>query len=318
MGGKTTLPAHHPLNAGTAGRYAAKVANEVAHEADCVLVVGSRLGGLATDGYSIPAPEAEVLQIDIDPAVFDLSHPAEVRLLADARLALEALGGELDRLDIAGWTESVRSRVAAWRVALDALMAKPGGNGLTPPQVLSVLARRADSFTLVADTGYAAAWTGVMFPTARPGSFYRAVGSLGWAVPASLGVQMARREKVVCLTGDGGFGYHLPELETAARLKLPVVFAVLNNGCLAFEYHEQKYRHQGRVIPEANDFADTDYAAVARGLGARAERVDDLDGLERAFDAALAADGPVLLDIVADREPVPPVTNYDSVLDREV
>lgn len=74
---------------------------------------------------------------------------------------------------------------------------------------------------LVADTGYMAAWTGVLFPTQRPEAYFRATGSLGWALPASLGVQLARKEKTVCITGDGGLSYHLADIETAVRYRLP-------------------------------------------------------------------------------------------------
>ena len=323
MGGKTSLPGDHPLNVGVVGRYSAKVANKVLSESDCVLVVGSRLGGLATNGYTIPDRTATVLQIDIDPAVFDLTYPASVRLVADARLALDELleqaTGRCLSSDATAWTQAVGQRVGAWREGVSAATRKAASNtALSPLQVLAVLARHNQEITVVADTGYMAAWTGVLYPTTRPGSYFRATGSLGWALPASLGVQLARREKVVCVTGDGGLGYHLTEIETAARLQLPVVVVVLNNRCLAFEYHEQKYRHQEQVVAEVNDLSDADYAAAARALGAESARVKTTEEFERAFAAALDRAGPTLLDVLIDREAFPPVTNFDRTFERQI
>lgn len=323
IGGKTSLPGDHPLNLGITGRYSAKVANEVLGESDCVLVVGSRLGGLATNGYTVPNRKAAILHIDSDPAVFDVTYPASVRLLGDARLAIEALGREAEGRtpsdDAKAWAAAVTQRIRAWREAVKVANRRAaGGPSLSPLEIVATLAGYNRHITVVADTGNMAAWTGVLYPTARPASYFRAAGSLGWALPASLGVQLARSEKVVCVTGDGGVGYHLADIETAVRLRLPVVIVVLNNGGLIFEYHLQKYCHQGRVIPEANDFSDADYAAAARALGADGSRVRTRDEFDRAFKAALEADRPTVLDVIVDREALPPVTNFEKVIERQI
>ena len=323
MGGKTGLPGEHMLNLGIVGRYSAKVANDLVEESDCVLVVGSRLGGLATNGYTVPSRGAEILQIDTDPMVFDVSYNATVRLVADARLTMEALVREATGrnlgTDAAAWVSTARLKVQAWRDEVKGATQRAAkGPSLSPLEVIAVLAQYNKEITIVADTGYMAAWTGVLYPTVRPRSYFRAIGSLGWAFPASLGVQLARPEKVVCVTGDGGIGYHLADIETAVRLRLPVVVVVLNNGGLMFEYHEQKYRHQGRIISEANDFTDADYSAVARALGAQGARVRTRLEFERAFKVALESDRPTVIDVMVDREAFPPVTNFEKTLARMI
>jgi acetolactate synthase-1/2/3 large subunit len=323
MGGKTSFPGDHPLNLGVTGRYSAKVANDLVGESDCVLVIGSRLGGLATNGYTVPNRKAKILQIDIDPSAFDVSYTATVRLVADARLALEALcretkGRTLDA-EAVMWITAVQQKIQDWRNEVKAATDRAAnGLSLSPLEVIAVLAKHNREIIIVADTGYMAAWTGVLYPTTRPRSYFRAIGSLGWALPASLGVQLARPEKVVCITGDGGIGYHLADIETAVRLRLPVIVIILNNGGLIFEYHEQKYRHQGRVIPEANDFTDADYSAVARGLGAEGLRVRTRPEFERAFKVALERDRPTVIDVIVDREAFPPVTNFEKTLTRTI
>ncbi len=134
--------------------------------------------------------------------------------------------------------------------------------------------RRARSPTtpsLVADTGYAAAWAGALAEIEAAGRhFLRADGSLGWAFPASLGAQLAVPDKqVICIIGDGGFGYHIGDLETALRLHLPVIVVILNNQTLAFEAHVQTLLY-GHLVPEVDDFLDVDYGQVARASGRRA------------------------------------------------
>jgi len=323
MGGKTSFPGDHPLNLGVTGRYSAKVANDLVGESDCVLVIGSRLGGLATNGYTVPKQKAKIIQIDTDPSVFDVSYAATVRLVADAQLALEALYREVKGralgADAVLWSTMAREEIQAWRNEVKSATDRAAnGPSLSPFEVIAVLARHNREITIVADTGYMAAWTGVLYPTARPCSYFRAIGSLGWALPASLGVQLARPEKVVCVTGDGGIGYHLADIETAVRLQLSVIVVILNNGGLIFEYHEQKYRHKGRVIPEANDFTDADYSAVARGLGAEGVRVRTRSEFERAFKVALESDRPIVIDVIVDREAFPPVTNFEKALSRTI
>ena len=140
----------------------------------------------------------------------------------------------------------------------------------------------ADDAVIVADTGYAAAWAGALAEVRVAGrQFLRADGSLGWAFPAALGAQLAAPDKqVICVTGDGGFGYHVGELETAIRLNLPVVVIILNNQTLAFEAHVQALLY-GKVVTEVNDFHDVDYGKVARAFGANGFRVTTAAGFRQ-------------------------------------
>lgn len=323
VGGKTSFPGDNPLNLGVTGRYSGKVTNDMVKESDCVLVIGSRLGGLATDGYTVPNRKAKILQIDTDPTVFDVNYAAKVRLVSDARMALEALGrkilGRNIDADAVKWVNAVRKEIQNWQNEVKSMIIKTAkGPLLSPIEVIAVLAEYNREITIVADTGYMAAWTGVLYPTIRPGSYFRAIGSLGWALPASLGVQLALSEKVVCVTGDGGIGYHIADIETAVRLKLPVIVVLLNNGGLMFEYHEQKYRHQGRVIAEANDFTDADYSTVACGLGADGVRVRTITEFKQAFKVALESNRPTVIEVIVDREAFPPVTNFDKNFTRTI
>jgi acetolactate synthase-1/2/3 large subunit len=322
MGGKPAIASDHANFVGIIGRYSSIAANSLVENADCVLALGTRLGGLATNGWRLPAPDATVLQIDQDPTAFINPYYPEVGVVADLRQALSALtaatDSETNKHNRGGtWLAHGQAMAAQWREELHAqTLAVHDATPLSPLTVLAALRPYARDCTLVADTGYMAAWTGALFPVERPNAFFRAAGSLGWALPASLGVQLARPEKVVCVSGDGGLGYHLADIETAVRYRLPVVILVLNNDCLAFEYHEQKYRWNGDVIAQANDFTRVDYARVAEALGASARRVETREALVDALAVAMQASGPYLIDIAIDREAYPPVTNFEAHLRR--
>jgi acetolactate synthase-1/2/3 large subunit len=272
MGGKGVILDSHPLSLGVVGRYSRKVANDVLTEADVVLVVGSRLGGLATDSWRRPNPDARIIHVDADPAVLGATYREEIALLADAKLALGALADELQGGgdQARGWVEKVTSRVADWRGHVDDAASSSQPGALHPAQVVRAI-REVTHATdvIVADTGYMGAWTGALLDVEETGRHYlRAAGSLGWAFPAAIGASLAAPDRnVVCVSGDGGIGYHLMELETARRLGAPVKIVVLNNVSLAFEYHDQRYLFGNRILPRVNDFVDIDYGAVARAMG---------------------------------------------------
>jgi acetolactate synthase I/II/III large subunit len=322
VGGKGAIAEDHPQAMGVVGRYSRKAANDLVASADAVLVVGSRLGARSTNGYAVPGRTARIAHVDVDANVFGVNYSTDVRVLADAKLALAALArGAASVRTPEGWRVQVAERIAGWKREVRALVdAKRASRPLHPAVALDVLrSKLGPRDIVVADTGYMAAWAGVLYETRVPGkTFICAAGSLGWAIPAALGAALAAPDRrVVCVTGDGGAGYHIAELETAARLRIPAIILVLNNRSLAFEYHEQRY-HWGNVVPEANDFSDIDHGAVARAFGAHGARVDNADGLAAALDAALASSEPVLIDVLVDKEAIAPVTNFESVAARTI
>jgi acetolactate synthase-1/2/3 large subunit len=117
--------------------------------------------------------------------------------------------------------------------------------------------------------------------------------------------------------GDGGFGYHVGELETARRLGLPVIVVVLNNRALAFEVHVQEHLYH-EVVEEVDDFVDVDYAEVARAFGVNGVRVANAGDFSAAFVEALHADQTTVIDTLISRDAIGPVTRYDAVRDREL
>jgi acetolactate synthase-1/2/3 large subunit len=136
--------------------------------------------------------------------------------------------------------------------------------------------------------------------------FYRCAGSLGWGFPGALGVKCALPDRpVLCFTGDGGFYYHLAELETAARFGINAVILVNNNHSLNQETRLFNDAYGGQQRGRAHDmwvFKDVNFARVAEEMGCLGIRVEHPDELGDALQRAFAAERPVVVDVTSDIE----------------
>lgn len=326
--GKGSIAETHDLALGSVGRYSRKYANAAIRDADLILAVGTALGGMVTDSYKLIGADTRLIHVNVDPGVIGLNFPTELGIVADARIFLETLVDAADRMELVP-SVAISAHVAklaqdrrAWREVRADLATRDGldGGPMRPEAIMSILETAlASDAVLVADTGYSAAWAGALSEMRQAGrQFVRADGSLGWAFPAALGAQLAEPDKqVICITGDGGFGYHVGDIETAIRLQLPVVVIILNNQTLAFEEHVQNMLY-GKVVPEVNSFHDVDYGSIAKAFGANGFRVTNADEFARALAVGLERTGPTIIDAVIDRQAIAPVTRYDRVRVREL
>jgi acetolactate synthase-1/2/3 large subunit len=156
---------------------------------------------------------------------------------------------------------------------------------------------------VIADTGYAALWTGTLLylNNARQ-QYHRAAGSLGWSFPASLGAKCAAPDRpVICFCGDGGFFYHLPELETARRRGIKTVTIVNNNHCLSQGLRNLNIAYEGRQDHsrkgECFEYLETDFAKVAQSFGCFGVTVGKPQEFRKAFEQAMASDLPAVIDV---------------------
>jgi acetolactate synthase-1/2/3 large subunit len=154
----------------------------------------------------------------------------------------------------------------------------------------------------VADTGYASIWTATMVELRHPGQTYlRAAGSLGWGFPAALGAKCAAPDRpVVCFTGDGGFWYHLSELETARRYGINTVTIVNNNSGLAqgiADVHAMYGERPGNP-GELYRFEAVSFAQIAEAMGCAGMRVEQPSEIGAAIREALAADRPTVVEVI--------------------
>jgi acetolactate synthase-1/2/3 large subunit len=305
LNGKGTLPDNHPLGIGVVGSYARSCANKVLAEADLVLFVGSHTGDMVTDDWKLPKPGTAVIQIDIDPLELGRSYPNMVGLMGDAKATVRRLTTYLDAVASKDqWAGSARGIVQQWQRTIAPLRLSDDAP-IRPERLCHELSKvLPPDAVLVADTGYASAWTGALVDLNHRGQRYiRAAGSLGWAFPASLGAKCAAPDRpVICFTGDGGFWYHLCELETAKRCGIHTVTVINNNYCLAQSMPGVERDYAGRPgnKNELFRFGKIDFAGIAREMGCVGIRVERPEQIERALNRALGTDDVVVVEVVTD------------------
>jgi len=314
MNGKETFPADHPLSVGVVGLYSRKSANQVIAQADLVVYVGSMTSSQVTLNWTVPTVDTVVVHIDIDPAELGRHYPRTVPILADARAGLTALHQALaDRpaRDLAAWRDAVRALGEAWSDETAELRTSDAVP-MRPERIVNELQRSlpADSI-VVADTGHAGMWTAGFLDLQDGQGFLRAAGSLGWGLPAAIGAQLgAPDRRVVLFTGDGGFWYHVAELETAVRWNIPVIIVVNDNHALNQEVRPYTRAYGGALRGRHHElwhFEQIDLAALAETMGATGIRVERPGDLAAALERAYACTGPVVIDAISDREALAPL-----------
>jgi len=311
MSGKGGIACTHPLSTGLFGRYS-RIANELIEASDCLLVVGCKLGEIATKRYALPPGSIPLVHLDILAEEIGRCSPATVALWGDARAGLEDLAEALAddagraRAARADYIDEIPARMAAWREEAAARL-----DSSERPIHMARLCREFNSALpansiLVADGGFAGHWTGLLYDTKSPGRHFipdRGLASIGYGLPGGIGAALAAPQTpVVAITGDGGFNMMLGELETARRAGIGLTIVVVNNAASGYVKALQHAMFRGRY--QSSDLVEMDYAAIARTMGCAGIRVEDPERLGAALRESLAERSrPTVLDIVVTRDP---------------
>jgi acetolactate synthase I/II/III large subunit len=305
LNGKGTILDSHPLAVGVIGTYSRACAQKVVSEADLVFFVGSHTGGQVTTTWKIPKPGTTVVQLDVDPEELGRNYPAKAMILGDAKVSLRQLIEVVEPAKRDEWTARARQLVADWRSEV-ASHRDSDEAPMRPERVCKELSQHLPSnAVVVADTGHSGIWTGTMWDLNSPDQRYiRCAGSLGWAFSASLGVKCALPDRpVLCFSGDGGFYYHMAELETAARYGINAVVLVNNNHSLNQEQRLFNAAYGGQPTDGQRQmwvYQDINLARVADDMGCLGIRVERPSEIAGALDRAFSANRPVLIDCVTD------------------
>ncbi|WP_298958318.1 acetolactate synthase catalytic subunit [uncultured Methylobacterium sp.] len=323
--GKGAVDETHPLSLGVVGYFMAPRGRsshlrEVITGADVVLLVGNRTNQNGTDSWSLYPRDARYIHLDVDGGEIGRNYEA-LRLAGDAKLTLAALTEELRRTGLPGsqgGRPALESGIAAARTRHQEDMTSlvdMDASPLRPERIMAEIdAVLTPESIAVADASYASIWIANFLTARRAGQRFltpRGIAGLGWGLPFALGAKVARPDApVICVTGDGGFGHVWAELETARRMKLPVVLVVLNNQILGYQKHAELSLFGN--FTDVCDFEAVDHAAIARACGCAGQRIERPDDLGPALRAALAADGVTVLDVVTDQRAYPPITSFQG------
>jgi thiamine pyrophosphate-dependent acetolactate synthase large subunit-like protein len=276
-----------PWNLGICGGFASPAASELVGEADLIVGFGVSLTHWTTKRGKLIAPGAIVAQIDIEGAKLGYHTPVDIAVLADASAAAEAILAEL----------GARKGAGGWRDAHIAARMRDGDNHHAPYQDVSnarfidprTLSKAVDAMlpekrVVASDSGHFCGWPPryLRVPNARSSCLSHSFQSVGLGLASAIGLGIANPGSLIVLgAGDGGFLMSLADLETAVRLQLRMCILLYNDSSYAAEVH--LYRRRGMNI-DIVQFPDTDFAAIARGHGARAATVRTLDDLASVRD----------------------------------
>jgi acetolactate synthase-1/2/3 large subunit len=314
LNGKDSIPGSHPLSVGVVGSYSRESANRVVNSADLVCFIGTETGGMTTHFWAVPPIGTPAIQIDIEPESLGRNYPLQAAVLGDAKATLARMRAEADTATAARrqpWLERVRALCAEWRGKYGAVL-QSDAMPIRPERICGDLSNHVpDDAIVVVDTGHAGMWMGGMYDlrTATQ-SYMRSAGHLGWAFPAALGAKCGAPERpVVVFTGDAGFWYHIGEIETAVRWKINTVTVVNNNSGGNQSKRGFDRAYGGEQTAQARElwtFSRTNFAKIAEDMGALGIRVEHPKDLAPALARALAANRPVVIDVVTDIEVLAP------------
>jgi acetolactate synthase-1/2/3 large subunit len=313
LNAKAAMIDHHPLNVGVPGAYSRDCANRTLLECDLAFFVGSHTGGQLTNNWMFPPVGTRVIQLDIDPNELGRNYPNTVSVLGDAKATLRhMINLAPQRADATGgWVKRAQELVATWRNET-AEMRNAEVSPIRPERICKAISDvLPENGVVVSDTGHAGIWTAryIEFKHANQ-RYFRTAGSLGWGFPATLGVKCAMPDRpVVCFTGDGGFYYHIAELETARRHNINAVIVVNNNSALNQEIKLNDLAYGGKQRGRAEEmwkFPDVNFAKIAEGFGCVGIRVEKAADLNAAIAAGIAMNKPVVIDVVSDTYAIAP------------
>lgn len=298
---KGLVPADHPLQIGST--QSLPVTRELIGEADVVLAIGTELAETDYDvtfqgGFKIPG---SLLRIDIDPDQTVRNYLPELALVADAEQAAQALLAAVQ-------LQPAAQRQASWGTARAArlrqtLAASWDQPSLSQTRLLKTLLQTLPEVVLVGDSTQPVYTGNLTLDMPAPRRWFNAstgYGTLGYALPAAMGAWLGssavikQRAPVVCLIGDGGLQFTLPELASAVEAQVPLIVLLWNN----HGYEEiKKYMLNRDIKPVGVDIHTPDFIAVAQGLGAAAEQVNDVAQLQTALARAVERNKPTLLQV---------------------
>ena len=318
--GKDVLPDDVPYVTGAIGLLGTRPSYEMMMGCDTLLIVGSNFP------YTQFMPQfgqARAIHIDIDGTLIGMRYPTELNMVADAATALDALIPLLERKQDRSWQEKIEKNVTRWWGTMERqamLSAKP----VNPMRIAWELSERLPSNAIVtADSGSSTNWYARMlkFKDGMRGSLSGTLATMGPGVPYAIGAKFAHPDRpVIALVGDGAMQMNgLAELLTIRRYAelwpdKRLIVCVFHNNDLNQVTWELRAMGGAPKFEESQSLPDVSYADVARAMGLHAVAVDTEDGVGPAWDEALGADGPVLLDIRCDPAvpPIPPHATFEQ------
>jgi acetolactate synthase-1/2/3 large subunit len=309
ISGKGSVDEIHSLSLGVVGDLGGwEHAVEAVEKSDLIIVVGSKLPQYATYNWKL-LENKNIIHIDIDPEELERNFPALLKLAGDAKETLRKL-----HYLLSGWKSEDEWVRFIYRLKEQQLKEfekinsdQPRGEAIDPRIIMVLLNKITDEKdVLISDASSASGWTAKYYMLKRGGRAYiapRGFAGLGYGLPASIGVYASGviNGRVIVVTGDGGFGYSISELETIKRTGYPIMIIILNDSALGWIKLEQEILQDGKVI--SSTFLNIDYARIAESFGINGYRVERIQELDKVLKEAYYIKEPIIIDVKAKTDP---------------
>ena len=294
--GISAFPDGHPLHLGMPGMHGEVHVNRAIQNADVIVGIGLRFDDRVTGNTASFAPQARIVHIDLDRAEIGKNVPVAVGIVGDARDITRRLVAAVEPRRCERWVEHirgfVRTRTESYR------------GDLSPEAILaSIYEASHGDCTIVTDVGQHQMWVAKLYPYQRPNTHITSggLGAMGFAVPAAMGVHLARPAGTVwAISGDGGFQMNMAEMATMVQEGLPVKMAVFNNGYLGMVRQWQQFFHEKRY--SCTPIWSPDYVKLAEAYSIPGYRVKEASELADVVGRANAEPGPALVEFLIEQE----------------
>ncbi|CAI0934544.1 MULTISPECIES: acetolactate synthase 3 large subunit [Serratia] len=304
--GLGAFPGTHRQSVGMLGMHGTYEANKTMHHSDVIFAVGVRFDDRTTNNLAKYCPDATVLHIDIDPTSISKTVDADIPIVGDAKQVLSQMLELLAQDDKAQDFDALRDwwqSIEQWR-ARDCLGYDKHSGTIKPQAVIETLHRltKGDAY-VTSDVGQHQMFAALYYPFDKPRRWINSggLGTMGFGLPAALGVKLALPEEtVVCVTGDGSIQMNIQELSTALQYNLPVVVVNLNNRYLGMVKQWQDMIYSGR---HSQSYMDSlpDFVKLAEAYGHVGIAIRTPDELESKLAQALAEkERLVFVDVTVD------------------
>ena len=271
--GLGAIPPQSSYYLGMVGMHGTRAANMALHETDLLLVFGARLDDRVTGDPARFAPYAKIVHFEIDPAQLDRVRPCALPVIGDLADTIPAFHAELTRQSLPDWS--------GWRaVACGNERAELDPRGLAQPTIRfldELFSRLPQDNVVLADVGQHQMWAAQRHRSSSPRGFITSggLGAMGFALPAAIGVQLARPETcVLCVSGDGGFQMNIQELATVRRLGLPIKMVIVDNKYLGMVRQWQQLFYQ-RNYAETDLSDNPDFVEIAKAYKIQGSRLNE-------------------------------------------
>jgi acetolactate synthase I/II/III large subunit len=304
------MPGTHPNWISMPGMHGSYAANMAMYNTDLLIALGTRFDDRVTGRLSSFAPHARVIHVDIDPAEIGKNRTADIPIVGDVKRVLSKLNRVVAELKPSLQPASAKGR-RDWQAQIDAwkeehpLVPAKSDDEIKPQHVMAEIDRLSNGQAIVStDVGQHQMWAAQFIRFNEPNLWLSSggLGSMGFGLPAALGAQFARPDKLVfAIVGDGGFQMSLPELATLMNYSLPVKIICVNNGYLGMVRQWQELFYNNRLSSvELSSFPDADKLAGAYGF--RGKTISKASELTAALEEAIREPGPFLLNIMVSPE----------------